>query len=313
MKPYALRFSSELRPLRRRCNGISVGVLASASDFNGSPAFERTRATTYSPNQRIGLHWVGRNCGALELSRVEYQVWDRTTRVFHWLNFLCVLGLIGVGTVILYAGDLGVSNDGKIALKTLHVWIGYVFLINLLWRLVWGFLGGRYARWSAIVPGGKGYRSELRSYLRTMMKREPSSVTGHNPLGRIAVTLMLLALLIQGSSGIILAGTDVYMPPFGNYFAEWVAVRDMDPSTVRPYAPETVNEDSYKEMRGFRAPVIQTHLVTFYVILMLVLAHIAGVIFTEARKGGAIISAMFTGKKMIPEDSSAARDSDLSE
>ena len=230
---------------------------------------------------------------------VEYSVWDRTTRFFHWLNVLCVLGLIGVGTVILYAGDLGVSTDGKIGLKTLHVWIGYVFLINLLWRLIWGFIGGPYARWSAVLPMGKGFGTAFRSYARGMMKREPYSYLGHNPVGRISVTLLLTALLVQGLSGILLAGTDVYMPPFGGYFTEWVAAPDMDPSQVRPYAPETVNETSYSEMRNFRAPVIGTHLTTYYVLLILILLHVVGVVTTELRKGGTIISAMFTGRKIL--------------
>jgi cytochrome b len=230
---------------------------------------------------------------------VEYRVWDSTTRLFHWLNVLCVLGLIGIGTVILYAGDLDVSTDGKVGLKTLHVWIGYVFLINLVWRLIWGVIGGPYARWSAVLPGGKGYGTELRSYVRDFMKREPYSYVGHNPVGRIAVTLLLAALLVQGGSGILLAGTDVYMPPFGQYFAEWVASPDMDPSQVRPYAPETVNEASYKEMRDFRAPVIETHLTTYYVLLVLILLHVVGVVTTEVRKGGALVSAMFTGRKIL--------------
>jgi Ni/Fe-hydrogenase 1 B-type cytochrome subunit len=230
---------------------------------------------------------------------VEYPVWDRTTRLFHWLNVLCVLGLIGVGTVILYAGDLGVSTDGKIGLKTLHVWIGYGFLINLVWRLIWGFIGGPYAHWSAVLPGGKGYGTAVRSYVGAFTKREPYAYLGHNPVGRIAVTLLLTTLLVQGVSGILLAGTDLYMPPFGGYFAEWVAAPDMDPSQVRPYAPETVNEASYKEMRVFRAPVIETHLTTYYVLLVLILLHIIGVITTEVRKGGTIISAMFTGRKIL--------------
>ena len=233
------------------------------------------------------------------MSPVECPVWDRTTRVFHWLNVLCVFGLIGVGTVILYAGDLGVSSDGKIGLKTLHVWIGYVFLINLAWRLIWGFIGGPYARWSAVLPGGKGYGTALRSYLRVIMEREPYSYVGHNPVGRIAVTLLLTALLVQGASGILLAGTDVYMPPFGQYFAEWVAAPDMDPSKVRPYAPETVNEASYEDMRAFRAPVIKTHLTTYYVLLVLILLHVIGVVTTEVRKGGTLISAMFTGRRIL--------------
>jgi len=73
----------------------------------------------------------------------------------------------------------------------------------------------------------------------------------------------------------------------------------MDPSQVRPYAPETVNDVSYKEMRAFRTPVIETHLTTFYVLLVLILMHLIGVVTTEVRKGGAIISAMFTGRKIL--------------
>jgi cytochrome b len=113
---------------------------------------------------------------------------------------------------------------------------------------------------------------------------------------------LLLALIVQAGSGILLAGTDVYMPPFGGYIAEWVAAPDKDPSLVRPYAPETVNEASYTEMREFRSPVIATHLNTYYVLLALILIHVVAVIFVEVRKGGNIISAMFTGRKTLADD-----------
>lgn len=238
----------------------------------------------------------------------EYPVWDRTTRLFHWLNFLCVLGLIGVGTVILYAGDLAIPNDGKVALKTLHVWIGYVFIVNLTWRLIWGFIGSPYARWSAVLPGGRGYVSALKASVRKVLAREPETHLGHSPLGRIAVTLLLSALLVQGISGTILAGTDLYMPPFGDYFAQWVAKPDKDPSLVRPYAPDTVNETSYEEMREFRSPVIATHLNTYYVLLVLILIHVLAVITVEVRKGGNIISAMFTGRKTLTGDVKPEKD-----
>jgi len=110
------------------------------------------------------------------------------------------------------------------------------------------------------------------------------------------------ALIVQGASGNLLAGTDVYMPPFGDYFAQWVATPDKDPSLVRPYAPETVNEASYAEMREFRSPVIATHLNTYYVLLVLILIHVIAVVTMEVRKGGNIISAMFTGRKTLPDD-----------
>jgi len=66
-----------------------------------------------------------------------YSVWDANVRAFHWINLLCVLGLVAVGVAILNDAALGVSNDEMILLKTVHVWFGYVLALNLLWRLVW--------------------------------------------------------------------------------------------------------------------------------------------------------------------------------
>ncbi|MDT8372023.1 MAG: cytochrome b/b6 domain-containing protein, partial [Gammaproteobacteria bacterium] len=70
----------------------------------------------------------------------HYQVWDRTVRLFHWVNVICVLCLIAIGVAILNAKVLGVTDDGKILLKTLHIYFGYVFAINLGWRIIWGFI-----------------------------------------------------------------------------------------------------------------------------------------------------------------------------
>jgi cytochrome b561 len=57
-----------------------------------------------------------------EQQLTNYPVWDKTVRIFHWVNVLCVLGLIAAGTVNLNAKGLGVTTDGKILLKTIHVY-----------------------------------------------------------------------------------------------------------------------------------------------------------------------------------------------
>lgn len=229
----------------------------------------------------------------------EYPVWDRTTRWFHWINFLCVIVLLFLGTVILNAGDLDVSNDGKLLLKSTHVVVGYVFTTNLLWRLVWGFIGGPYSRWKAVLPVGRGFVAALSSQLRDIRSGNSEPHAGHSPLGRIAVTVIFFFLLVQGTTGLVRAGTDVYMPPFGNYFTEWVAGPDMDPQAVRAYAPETVNKQSYDEMRAFRKPFISTHATNYYFLLALILFQFIAVISAEIREGGSIISAMFSGKKTL--------------
>ena len=88
---------------------------------------------------------------------LSYPVWDVATRWFHWVNLVCVFALAAIGTGILFEKELGVTDSGKILLKTTHVWFGYVFAVNLAWRLIWTFIGNRHARWSAILPFQSGY------------------------------------------------------------------------------------------------------------------------------------------------------------
>ena len=239
-----------------------------------------------------------------------YRVWDASTRWFHWLNLLCMLGLIAVGVAILNAKALGVSTDGKILLKTVHVWIGYVFAVNLLWRLVWAFIGGPHARWRAILPGGRGYMTEVSRYIADVRSGRPRQYLGHNPLGRIAVTLLLLLLLTQAITGLVLAGTDLFYPPIGAWIAGWVANPGVDPATLLPYAKEMYDETAYEAMRAFRKPFITVHYYGFYVLLVFAVIHILAVVTTELREGGNLISAMFSGEKVLSEPPADRKNTD---
>ena len=229
----------------------------------------------------------------------SYSAWDASVRWFHWVNLTCMIGLIAVGTVILNAKVLGVPTDGKILLKTVHVWIGYVFALNLAWRLVWAFIGSPGARWRAILPGGPGYRNELRSYMADFKARRPGQYLGHNPLGRIAVTLLLFLLLLQAVTGLVLAGTDIFYPPIGSWIAGWIAAPGFDPATLVPYAKETYDEAAYESMRAFRKPFITIHYYGFYTLLAVSVMHILAVVVTELREGGNLVSAMFSGRKVM--------------
>lgn len=231
----------------------------------------------------------------------EYPVWDKTVRVFHWLNVLCVIGLIAVGTVILNSKLLAVSNDGKILLKTVHVYIGYVFALNLIWRIVWGFIGSRYARWSTMLPVGTEYRVQLRAFITGMKSGKPVGFLGHNPIARLMIALLFLLLSVQALTGLVLAGTDVYMPPFGNTIKEWVAVDQTMVDSVKPYSKEGVDETAYKEMRDFRKLFISTHYYVFYILLVAIVIHLLAVVVTELKERNSLVSAMFSGKKVFAE------------
>lgn len=228
-----------------------------------------------------------------------YPVWDRTVRWFHWINVLCVLSLVALGVAILNDKALGVSNDGKILLKTVHVFIGYLFAVNLMWRLVWAFIGGTHARWREILPGGNGYLAALRRYVTALWQGKHPQFLGHNPIGRIAITLLLLVLLTQALTGLVLAGTDLFMPPLGSRIASWIAAPGVDPAALVPYAPGLYDKTAYAAMREVRAPFVAIHGYAFYLLLFLAAVHIAAVVVTEVRGGGNLISAMFTGKKIM--------------
>jgi cytochrome b len=233
------------------------------------------------------------------MALTEYRVWDRTQRIFHWVNFLAAVTLAAIGTVILNTDRIDIPDEpGMVTLKTVHVYVGYVFFLNLLWRLVWAFIGGPFARWRALLPGGRMFGRRLVDFVKGFVAGDAPFYLGHNPLARIFLSLFVLLLVIQGATSIVLAATDVYMPPFGGVVREWVAADTHDPALVRPYSPETVNSEAYADVRAFRGPIVDIHEYNFYILLALIAIHIASAIVTEFREGGAVITAMFTWRKI---------------
>ena len=115
---------------------------------------------------------------------VRIPVWDAPVRLFHWaLAALVVFSFI----------------TGKVAGEWLewHMRSGYAILTLLLFRLAWGIVGSRTARFASFVRGP----GSVRAYLRDARIR-PRPIPGHNPLGGWSVVAMLAALLTQAISGL---------------------------------------------------------------------------------------------------------------
>jgi cytochrome b len=228
-----------------------------------------------------------------------YKVWDLPTRLFHWINFTAVISLIFFGLIMLYKKELGITSvEAKIGLKEVHVIIGYIFVLNLGFRLLWGFIGNRYARWRTILPG-KGFLQSVQDYKASLGTGNPQQFLGHNPLGRLAVTVILLLLIVMAGTGLIRAGTDIYYPPFGAYVAEYVAAPDTDPASLVPYDPTGTIAEKTDRLKAFKGPFGIIHLYSAYILMLIIAVHIAAVVYTEVREGGGIISAMFTGRKVL--------------
>jgi len=234
----------------------------------------------------------------MNIKREQVFVWSRNIRLFHWINVIAITLLICIGLVILNGKLFGVSTDGKVLLKTIHVIVGYVFATNLLFRVTLGFVGKAHERWSKVLPFTKGFGQELAEF----KQHKKAAYKGHNPAGKLMVLALLSLMFVQLISGLVIAGTDIYYPPFGKYFVQSIAVDKQSLEVIKPYSKVNVDEVAYKEMRAIRKPFITAHVYAFYGLIFLIPLHILGVIIAERREKTALVSAMFSGYKYLPKD-----------
>lgn len=231
-----------------------------------------------------------------------YKAWGLPTRLFHWINFTCVILLSFLGLIMLYKSEIGISgNEARIGLKVLHVSVGYVFATNLLIRIIRGFIGERRLRWSALLPG-KNFKHELAAYKASLASGTPQTFIGHNPKGRLSVLVLMLLMTMMMITGMIRAGTDIYYPPFGSIAASYVAAKGVSPSQIKPYDKTGTDADRMAELQAFKKPVGTIHIYGAYTLWLLVFLHIFAVARAEARGEGTLVSAMFSGKKHLPTE-----------
>lgn len=108
-----------------------------------------------------------------EQGETRILVWDIPIRIFHWLLVL--------GFVIAY-----LTSESE-RWQLWHVTVGYTFGALLFFRMLWGVVGSRYARFSQFVCGPR----QVLAYLRSLLTRSPEHFTGHNPAGALAIVGML--------------------------------------------------------------------------------------------------------------------------
>lgn len=229
-----------------------------------------------------------------------YPVWDRTVRIFHWVTVLCILLLTTFGLLLMFSDFFHLTDDGKVVIKTLHVYVGYVFVIALIWRLVWAFIGSRFARWRAILPVGKVYAAQFKAEAAGRQINRPVRFLGHSPIARIMITALLLSMSVQAVTGLVLSST-FYMPPFGNQIKTWIADDPASVELIKPYSKQGIDPVAYDEMRAWRKPYRSLHEWNFYLLMLLLPLHIAAAIYVDARHRNGVISAMFSGQKVFKD------------
>jgi Ni/Fe-hydrogenase 1 B-type cytochrome subunit len=231
----------------------------------------------------------------------SYSTWSQSVRWFHWINVLSIVCLILVGLIMLYKKDLGITSlEAKIGLKELHVTIGYIFATNLFIRLVFAFIGPASARLNAFIPG-KGFMKSLQSYHASIKAGKPQQFVGHNPFGKLAVTVLFAILFILAISGLIRAGTDIYYPPFGSFVASYIVEEGTNPANLIPYQKKGTNKEKMISLKAFKSPIGKIHLYSAFLLVFIVIIHISAVVRAEVKNGDRLVSSMFSGKKIITE------------
>ena len=126
----------------------------------------------------------------------KIKVWDAPVRVFHWLMVLSFAGAY-----------LSAESERW---RLLHVTLGYTLGGLVAFRLVWGLVGTRYARFANFVRGPQA----VLTYLRSLRKGQPQHHLGHNPAGAVAIVLLLASVAVVGS------GWAIYNDVGGEWLSE---------------------------------------------------------------------------------------------
>lgn len=187
------------------------------------------------------------------------RIWDLPTRLFHWLLALAVIGLV-------VTGQLGQMNW--------HFRLGYCVLTLLIFRLLWGLVGGRWSRFAAFIYSP----ASLWRYLRG--RGDPAHAVGHTPTGALSVFALLLLLLAQVGTGLI---------------------SDDEIASAGPLT-HLVSGRIVSLATWYHAKVGQ------WVLIALVSLHVLAVLYYLWAKRQNLIRPMFNGDKVLSHAADAARD-----
>ena len=187
-------------------------------------------------------------------------VWDLPLRLFHWLFAASIIACWGTA-------KLGFSY------MQWHIWLGYEVMGLLVFRLIWGFLGTRHARFTEFLKGP----SAIVAYNRSLLgKAPPVHSVGHNPMGGLMVLLMLMLVGLQVYSGLFSSDDIAWSGPYNGVVSGAMAQR----------------------LTGL-------HHANFNFIWAAMGLHVAAILYYTFVKRERLVSAMVTGWKahdLVPAD-----------
>ncbi len=196
------------------------------------------------------------------------KVLDPAIRLFHWsLVLLCI-------TAFLSAEES----------ESFHAFAGYIIILLLIFRLIWGFIGTRHARFSDFIYGP----GEISAYLKGFFSGRSKQYLGHNPAGGLMVFILLGSLILTSWTGLKAWGAEGHGPLSADSGISITASAHAD-ERYGEHGNRSKTESIYEEVHEFFAGLT----------LFLIIVHIIGVVITTFLHKEHLIMGMITGRKPL--------------
>jgi cytochrome b len=195
------------------------------------------------------------------------KVWDLFVRISHWSLVLIVLIAF-------------LSGDEK---NPIHIYAGYTILAIISLRFVWGFIGGKHARFTNFI-----YSPSLAvEYIKQLLKREPKYYVGHNPAAGWMVILLLIFLAVVCATGHMAYKFKGQGISVQNFSIIKYAYADSDDDDEYEHEDEPEENEFWEDI----------HEGTASALLILIFLHVSGALLSSKLHNENLVMAMITGKK----------------
>lgn len=212
----------------------------------------------------------------------QVKVWDPLVRIFHW-------------SLVLAFATSYLTGDEWDDWGDVHEISGYLILGLVVVRIIWGFVGSKYARFSDFMYAPKA----VIEYLKSLLTTHPKHYLGHNPAGGWMVAALLACLLATTVTGLKVLADEHQEGPLAKLELQLPSLisvaeaRKIGSEQAENEAGEgDENESIWKEIHEFFSNFT----------LFLVIAHILGVIVSSRLHKENLARAMVTGNKSLSND-----------
>ena len=212
-------------------------------------------------------------------------VWQLPVRFYHWVNALCILALAVTGYIIGSPPALQSSAEASFGywfgtVRFIHFFAAFIFFFNFLFRLYWGFVGNRFAKWNNFIPvKAEQWKEMLHVLCLDILQfcKKPLRSIGHNSLAGITYFVIFLAFLFQSVTGfgMYAAMSNAWLP----HLFSWIV-----------------------PMMGGDFAVRQWHHAMMWVFIIFSIIHVYLVFYHDYVEGRGTISSMAGGWKFIEKD-----------